>query len=130
MESTIKRHTLTQTFNLLRYTFTIVPIVAGADKFTNLLTNWDQYVNPSIENLLPFSTSVFMMIVGVIEIAAGILVFRKTEIGGYIVASWLTLIALSLLIGFKYVDVAVRDIVMAIAAFSMAKIAKIVKNKN
>lgn len=71
-----------------------------------------------------------MMIVGVIEIVAGIIVFRKTEIGGYIVASWLTLIALSLLIGFNYVDVAVRDIVMAIAAFSMANIAKTVKSKN
>jgi uncharacterized membrane protein YphA (DoxX/SURF4 family) len=127
MESKIKNQSLTQTFNLLKFTFGIVPIVAGADKFTNLLTNWEQYINPSIANLLPFSASVFMMIVGVIEIVAGIIVLKKTEIGGYIVAAWLTVIALTLLLGFNYVDVAVRDLVMAIAAFSMARISKIVE---
>lgn len=125
MESKIKNQSLTQTFNLLKYTFGIVPIVAGADKFTNLLTNWEQYVNPSIAGLLPFSPSVFMMIVGVIEIVAGIIVLKKTKIGGYIVAGWLTVVALTLLIGFNYVDVAVRDLVMAIAAFSMARISEV-----
>ncbi|WP_367914523.1 hypothetical protein [Leadbetterella sp. DM7] len=127
MESKIKNQSLTQTFNLLKYTFGIVPIVAGADKFTNLLTNWEQYVNPTIASLLPFSASVFMMIVGVIEIIAGIIVLKKTEIGGYIVAGWLTVIALTLLISFNYADVAVRDLVMAIAALSMARISKIIE---
>lgn len=127
MESKIKSQSLTQTHNLLKYTFGIVPIVAGADKFTNLLTNWEQYVNPSIASLLPISASVFMMIVGVIEIVAGIIVLKKTEIGGYIVAGWLTVVALTLLIGFNYVDVAVRDLVMAIAALSMARISKIIE---
>lgn len=127
MESKIKNQSLTQTFNLLKYTFGIVPIVAGADKFTNILTNWEQYVNPSIAGFLPFSTGVFMMIVGVIEIIAGIIVLKKTEIGGYIVAAWLTVIALTLLLGFNYVDVAVRDLVMAISALSMARLSKIVE---
>lgn len=127
MESKIKSQSLTQTHNLLKYTFGIVPIVAGADKFTNLLTNWEQYVNPSIASLLPISASAFMMIVGVIEIVAGIIVLKKTEIGGYIVAAWLTAVALTLLIGFNYVDVAVRDLVMAIAALSMARIYKIIE---
>jgi hypothetical protein len=127
MESTIKSQSLAQTFNLLKYTFVIVPIVAGADKFTNLLTDWEQYLNPSIAGVLPVSASVFMMIVGVIEIIAGIIVLKKAEIGGYIVAAWLTAIALTLLIGFNFVDVAVRDLVMAIAAFSMARISKIVE---
>lgn len=127
MESKIKSRSLTQTHNLLKYTFGIVPIAAGADKFTNLLTNWEQYVNPSIASLLPFSASIFMMIVGVIEIVAGIIVLKKTEIGGYIVAGWLTVVALTLLIGFNYVDVAVRDLVMAIAALSMARISKVVE---
>ncbi|WP_317127021.1 hypothetical protein [Paenimyroides tangerinum] len=116
-----------QTFNLLKYTFGIVPIVAGTDKFTNLLTNWEQYINPTMANLLPFSASVFMMIVGIVEIVAGIIVLKKPEIGGYIVAAWLTVIALTLLLGFNYVDVAVRDLVMAIAALSMARLSKIVK---
>ncbi len=127
MENKISSHSLTQAFNLLKYTFTIVPIVAGADKFTNLLTDWTQYINPSIESLLPFSASVFMMIVGVIEIIAGIIVLKKTEIGGYIVAGWLTVISLAFLISFNYVDVAVRDLVMAIAALSMAKISKVIE---
>lgn len=126
MESKIESQSLTQTFNLLKYTFVIVPIVAGADKFINLLTNWEQYLNPSIAGLLPFPPSTFMMVVGVIEIVAGLIVLKKSEIGGYIVAAWLTAIALTLLIGFNYVDVAVRDLVMAIAAFSMARISKIV----
>lgn len=125
MESKNAQLTLNQTFSLLKYTFGIVPIVAGADKFTNLLTNWEQYLNPSVAGILPFSGTTFMMIVGVIEIIAGIMVLKKTGIGAYIVAGWLTLIALTLLISFKYVDVAVRDLVMAIAAFSLAKISKI-----
>lgn len=126
MENTIKNHTLNSIFNLLKYVFVVVPIVAGADKFTNLLTNWEQYVNPSIADLLPFSAPLFMKIVGVIEIAAGVIVFKKPELGGFIVSAWLTLIAFSLLAGFNYVDVAVRDLVMAIAALSMARLAKIV----
>ncbi len=125
MENNHAQQSLKQTFNLLKFTFVIVPIVAGADKFTNVLTNWEQYINPSLANLLPFSTSTFMMIVGVIEIIAGIIVLKRAEIGGYIVAAWLTVIALTLLASFSYVDVAVRDLVMAISAFAMARIAKI-----
>jgi len=127
MESNNSQQALKQTFNLLKYTFVIVPVVAGADKFTNLLTHWEQYANPSIVSFLPISASVFMMIVGIIEIAAGIIVLKKAEIGGYIVAGWLTVVAMTLLIGFNYVDIAVRDLVMAISALSMARISKIVK---
>lgn len=125
METKNQQQILTQVFNLLKYTFVIVPVLAGADKFTNLLTHWEQYINPSVAGMLPVSVSVFMMVVGVIEIAAGIIVFKKSEIGGYIVASWLTVVALTLLLDFKYIDVAVRDLVMAVAAFSMARISKI-----
>lgn len=112
-----------QAFHLLKYTFGLLPIVAGADKFLNLLTDWSQYIAPSVAEMLPFSASTFMMIVGVIEIIAGIIVFTKTELGGYIVAAWLVLISINLLIA-GYADVAVRDLVMAIAAFAMAKMAK------
>lgn len=121
----MENKSLTQIFNPLKFTFVIVPIVAGVDKFTNLLAHWEQYINPSIAGILPFSTATFMMIVGVIEIAAGIIVLKKAEIGGYIVAGWLIVIALTLLIGFNYMDVAVRDLVMAISAFSMARLSKI-----
>jgi len=126
METNNNQQQLKGIFTLLRATFGIVPIVAGLDKFTNLLTNWELYLNPSIAGMLPFSASTFMMIVGVIEIIAGIIVWRKAALGGYIVAAWLTAIALTLLAGFNYVDVAVRDLVMAISAFSMAKLSKFV----
>jgi len=126
MEGIHLQQTIKPTFNLLKLTFGIVPIVAGLDKFTNLLTNWEQYIDPNIGSLLPFEGHTFMMIVGVIEILAGVIVLKKPEIGGYIVAAWLTLIALTLLAGFNYVDVAVRDLVMAISAFAMARMAKYV----
>lgn len=120
-----QKTSLNTVFTLLKYTFVIVPIVAGADKFTNVLTHWEQYINPSMAKMLPITTSAFMHIVGVIEIIAGIIVFKKPEIGGYIVAGWLAAISLSLIAGFNYIDVAVRDLVMAISAFSMAKISKL-----
>lgn len=126
MESINLSQTIKPAFNLLKLTFVIIPIVAGLDKFTNLLTNWEQYIHPGLAGMLPFSGHTFMIIVGVIEIIAGIIVLKKPQIGGYIVAAWLVLIALTLLANFNYMDVAVRDLVMAIAAFSMARIAKFI----
>ena len=129
METAEKNKILQQTFNLLKYTFVILTISAGLDKFSNLLTNWEHYLNPAIAGLLPFPQTTFMMIVGVIEIIAGIIVFKKPEIGGNIVAAWLMLIAITLLTYLNYLDVAVRDVVMAISAFAMAQLAKIVNQK-
>ncbi len=126
MESINLNQVLRPTFNLLKYTFGIVPIVAGLDKFTNILVNWEQYINPHLLGILPFSGHIFMLIVGIIEIVAGVLVLIKTEIGSYIVSAWLTLIALTLIAGGHYLDVAVRDLVMAISAFSLARITKYV----
>lgn len=126
MENSVKNPTVNQVFNLLKYTFVVVPIVAGLDKFSNILTQWDQYLNPTFADILPLSPTAFMKVVGVIEIVAGVIVLKKTELGGYIVATWLTLIALTLVVGFNYVDVAVRDLVMAIAAYSLARLSKII----
>ena len=112
-------------YKVMKLTYGLVPIVAGLDKFTNLLTNWEQYLNPSLAHMLPFSPHVFMMIVGVIEIIAGLIVLSKPAIGGYIVMAWLILIALTLVAGNNYLDVAVRDLVMSIGAFSLAQIAAV-----
>ena len=127
METQISELTKVQT--VLKLTFGLVPIIAGADKFTNLLTDWPQYLNPSLASILPFSPHIFMMIVGVIEIAAGIIVLVKTHIGAYIVSAWLVLIALTLLAGGKFLDVAVRDLVMAMGAYSLARITQIIALK-
>lgn len=107
---------------ILKYVFVIVPIAAGADKFINLLTDWTVYIHPALADILPMSAATFMMIVGVIEIGAGILVLKLTRIGAYVVSLWLILIALSLLLTWNHPDVAVRDIVMAAAAFTLAKL--------
>jgi hypothetical protein len=114
---------------LLKFTYGLIPIVAGADKFTNLLTDWSKYLHPSLASMLPFKASVFMMIVGVIEIVAGILVFVDTQKGAYLVSAWLVLIVLNLLASGTYLDVAVRDLAMAIGAFSLAKLTVITNQK-
>ena len=111
---------------ILRVLFGVVPIVAGADKFFNLLTNWEQYVNPTLEQLLPFSTTTFMHIAGVIEIAAGVIVLsRFTMYGAYLVSAWLALIAISLIASGHYLDVAVRDLVMSASAYSLATLSRV-----
>ncbi len=95
---------LKQIQNTLRLTFVIVPIVAGLDKFTNLLANWPGYLGANITGMLPVNAMVFMKIVGVIEIAAGIIVLLRPLIGAYIVMVWLICIALQLIIGGHYFD--------------------------
>lgn len=126
METINVNQSIRPTVNLLKLTFGIVPIVAGLDKFTNLLTEWQNYIHPGIAAMLPFSPHTFMMIVGVIEIIAGVIVLVRPVLGGFIVAAWLTLIALTLLASGNHLDVAVRDLVMAIGAFSFARIAKVI----
>lgn len=115
--------TISQLQQTLKLTFGIVPIVAGLDKFTNLLTNWADYLGNNA-GMIPFDALVFMKIVGVIEIIAGILVLARPLIGAYVVMAWLICIALQLLIGGNYLDVAVRDLVMAVGAYTLAQLTK------
>lgn len=123
MEAKISQ-TVRQTSNLLKLTYGIVPIVAGLDKFFNVLAHWEDYVPATLSSSLPFSSHSLMIIVGIIEIIAGLSVLARPVIGGYIVSAWLVLIGLLLLIGGTFLDVAVRDFVMAIGAFSLTKLAK------
>lgn len=123
METAI--HEASKVQQIMRYTYGLVPIVAGADKFTNLLTNWENYLSPQVVKMLPFSATTFMMIVGVIEIVAGLIVLIRPRIGAWIVMAWLIAIALQLIIGQNYYDVAVRDLVMAVGAFSLAKLSSV-----
>lgn len=122
------RPTIASVQSLLKFTYGLVPIVAGADKFTEKLTDWDQYLNPAIARMLPFDPHTFMLIVGAIEIIAGIIVFVRPALGGMIVWAWLNAIALSLIAGGMYLDIAVRDLVMAIGAYSLARISRTLEN--
>jgi len=126
METVVSSPTVRSVWTILRITFGIVPIVAGADKFTDLLANWDLYLNPTIASMLPFSAHMFMQIVGGIEIVAGLLVLVKPAVGGWIVMLWLICIALQLIAMGKYLDVAVRDLVMSIGAMSLARLSRVV----
>lgn len=110
---------------ILKYTYGIVPIVAGLDKFTNLLTNWSQYVSTGFAEILPFEAGIFMSIVGVIEIVAGVLVLVRPRIGALVVMGWLVAIALTLVFSGSYIDVAVRDLVMAVGAFCLFKLSEV-----
>ncbi|MEO2052062.1 MAG: hypothetical protein ABGX00_09855 [Allomuricauda sp.] len=106
----------------MKLTFGIVPIVAGLDKFTNLLTDWSHYMPTGLTDLSSADMEIFMGIVGVVEIAAGIFVLVRPLIGGYIVTLWLSLIAMVLIVTGHHFDIAIRDLVMAVAAFSMVKL--------
>jgi uncharacterized membrane protein YphA (DoxX/SURF4 family) len=112
----------------LRVTFGVVPLVAGLDKFLNLLTDWPHYIAPSLAHLLPMSPQAFMHVVGLIEIVAGLAVLLTpwTKQFAYVVAAWLTGIALNL-IAARFFDVAVRDLVMAVGAVTLARLTSVVE---
>ncbi len=114
--------TLNQLQKTLHITYSVVPIVAGIDKFTNLLTNWSNYLGSNMKSVLPMEPMAFMKVVGIIEIVAGLLVILKPVFGAYLVMVWLIAIALVLIVGGNYFDVAVRDLVMAVGAYTFAQL--------
>ena len=107
---------------LLRVGFGLMAFLAGLDKFFNLLTQWDMYLAPWMANLLPVSSTTFLGVIGVIEMVAGLLVLTKwPRLGAYVVSAWLLAIALQLVTGGFY-DIAVRDVVLSLGAFTLAKL--------
>lgn len=117
---------LDSVFWTLRIAFGLTAFLAGLDKFLNLLTNWEQYASPLVLRIVPLSASALMQIAGVIEMIAGIAILAGlTRLGGYVVAAWLTLIALSLVSSGHYFDVAVRDLVMACGAWTLARVSEL-----
>ncbi|MFL6199358.1 MAG: hypothetical protein ACJ76J_09290 [Thermoanaerobaculia bacterium] len=122
---TSAHHQTHQAYQILRLGFTIAPIIAGLDKFFHLLTDWNQYLAPFIPQMLGISASTFMMIVGVIEIVAGLLVWFKPRFGGYLVMAWLWAIIINLLLIPGYFDVALRDFGLSLGALSLARLAEV-----
>jgi hypothetical protein len=109
----------------LRLGIGLTATLAGLDKFFNLFTNWSEYVSPLAAQMLPFSTTTFMGIVGIVEIAVGIAVLTAwTRLGAYVASAWLILVAVNLALA-GYFDVAVRDVVMAIGAFTLARLTEL-----
>lgn len=112
-----------QAFMLLRSVFTIAPIAFGLDKFFELLTDWEQYLAPWINDLTPGSAHQAMLAVGVVEIAAGLLVAVRPHIGAYVVAAWLLGIIVNLVSIGDFYDIALRDFGLLVGALALARLA-------
>jgi len=112
-----------QAFWLLRIGFTVAPILFGADKFFHILTDWDGYLAPVINDIVPGTAHQAMYAVGVIEIVAGLAVAVMPRFGGYLVAAWLTGIIVNLLLIPGYYDIALRDFGLLLAALTLARLA-------
>jgi len=110
----------------LRIGLAVGPFLAGLDKFFNRLTNWDMYLNPAFPQMAHVAPATFMHVVGVVEMIAGILVLtRWTRYAAYVVAGWLVAISLNLLSQGLFLDIAVRDLELALAAFVLAKLTEV-----
>jgi hypothetical protein len=111
-----------QAYQILHLGFTVAPILAGIDKFFNLLVNWDQYLPPFVNNLAGGHGHELMLAVGVIEIVAGLGIWFKPKIFAYVVAAWLLLIIINLLMIPGYFDVALRDFGLSLGALALARL--------
>jgi len=110
----------------LRIAIGATAFLAGLDKFFNLLVDWEKYVSPLVTKIIPLSPLTSMHVAGVIEIIAGLAVLSGvTRFAAYVVAAWLTAIALSLLTTGQYFDVAVRDLVIAVGAYVLGRLADV-----
>lgn len=112
-----------QAFTLLRVGFTVAPILFGLDKFTEWMVDWSAYLWSGMASALPGSAEDIMLIVGLIEIVAGIVVAVRPRIGGYVVAAWLAGIILNLLLIGDFYDIALRDFGLLIGAVALARLA-------
>jgi len=110
-------------FMLLRTVFTIAPIAFGLDKFFDILTNWEKYLAPWINDIVPGDAHQAMLTVGVIEIVAGIAVAVAPRYGALLVAGWLVGIIVNLVSMGEYYDVALRDFGLLVGALALAVLA-------
>ena len=104
----------------LRLTYGLVPLLAGLDKYVELLADWDRYVSPTAAAMLPLDVGTFMQLIGLVEVAVGLAVLGGlTRLGAYAASAWLVVIALNLVLA-GFLDVAVRDLAMAVGAYALA----------
>lgn len=115
--------TLASAWWALRIALGVGPFLAGLDKFFNLLADWNMYLSPLAERLLPIPGPAFMRIVGVIEMVVGLAILtRWTRVGAYVAMAWLVAIAVNLATTGMFLDLAVRDLEIAVGAFALARL--------
>lgn len=112
-----------QAYQILHLAYTVLPILAGLDKFFEVLADWDRYLSPLFPQMLGISPETLMSVVGIVEIVAGLVVFFKPRLGGYLVMLWLWGIILNLLLIPGYYDIALRDFGLSLGALSLARLA-------
>lgn len=112
---------LNATWLALKTTYGLLFVIAGADKFLNLIVYWPQFLNPMLPSMFGVVPTYIIHAVGIVEIIIGLTVLSQfTKLGGWIVAAWFMLIVVNLLGMWSYLDVAVRDTVLAIGAMALA----------
>ncbi|HMI82159.1 MAG TPA: hypothetical protein VK480_10265 [Solirubrobacterales bacterium] len=121
----IKADPAYQAFTLLRVVFAVAPVLFGLDKFFDVLVDWERYLAPWIDDIVPGSAATAMHLVGVVEIAAGVLVALKPRYGAYVVAAWLGGIIVDLLTYSGYYDIALRDFGLLVGALSLGRLASV-----
>jgi hypothetical protein len=114
-----------QAYQILHWGFVALPVIAGLDKFSHLLVNWEAYIAPVFARMLGGAAHGFMLLVGVVEIVAGLLVAVRPRVGAYVVAAWLVAIIVNLLANGRYFDVALRDFGLFLAALALGRLAAV-----
>ena len=118
-----------QAYEVLHVVFAVLPIVAGLDKFLHFLQigSWEGYLAPIVTQMIPLEATTIMMIVGGIEIAAGLLVAFWRRVGGYVVMLWLLgiIVNLFLIPEAKFFDIALRDFGLALGALALARLSEV-----
>jgi uncharacterized membrane protein YphA (DoxX/SURF4 family) len=114
-----------QAFMLLRIGFTVAPILFGLDKFADVMVDWDRYLAPWIDDIVPGSADDAMYAVGAIEIVAGLVVALRPRFGAYLVAAWLAGIIVNLLTYSGYYDIALRDFGLLLGALTLGRLASV-----
>jgi hypothetical protein len=113
-----------QAYQILHLAFVVAPLLAGIDKFFHVLCNWDQYLAPWMARLSPIGGHNLMLVVGVVEMLAALLVAVKPRWGAPVVAAWLVLIIINLVSMGTYFDIALRDLGLALGALALWRLSE------
>jgi hypothetical protein len=115
-----------QAYEILHIGFCVLPIVAGLDKFLHFLGigSWEMYLAPIATRITGLDATHFMMIIGVVEIIAGLLVAFWPRVGGYVVMFWLWGIIINLFLIPSFFDIALRDFGLSLGALALARLSE------